>query len=401
MLVSNLEVSGSILMHGGGITGSLTGSVIGQFTGSYTGSFRGQFSGSGAQLFDISASAIVGLNLSRISSGSVTASISEQTGFVVESETSGSNFIGTVRVVSGSFSGSGANLFDISASSILGLNLSRIASGSATASIVYSPQGSSSFTVTAKQFTIAGPIFAGYVSPSQTTGSNIFGTASWATNVVGGRFINTGSTNAVQAITGSLIITQNLTVQGSSSFTYVTASQILIDQNTLTVFTSGSSLPNGGYKVSDTSSWDGTGSFLNESSLLYNTVDKYWTLENSLIVSGTLQVSQSVTASNGFLGNLTGTASYATYATHSAYAEEAAGGYPRKFNLGARDHTIKANYVAKLDRVYNEGTYSIEPGDTSINLGGVVITNAAEVNVYQFYNSGHVINNGIFNTYAI
>jgi hypothetical protein len=54
-----------------------------------------------------------------------------------------------------------------------------------------------------------------------------------------------------------------------------------------------------------------------------------------------------------------------------------------------------------LDRVYNEGTYSIEPGDTSINLGGVVITNAAEVNVYQFYNSGFVINNGIFNTYAI
>lgn len=45
-------------------------------TGSFTGRFSGSFSGSGADLSNIPASAIVGLNLSRISSGSVTASVS-------------------------------------------------------------------------------------------------------------------------------------------------------------------------------------------------------------------------------------------------------------------------------------------------------------------------------------
>jgi hypothetical protein len=356
-------------------TGSYTGSLRGEFTGSgrfsgsFTGSARGEFSGSGANLFDISASAIVGLNLARISSGSVTASVSPVEGFVVEAIRS--TITGSLTVtgtVSGSFSGSGANLYDISASAINGLDLGGLASGSVTASvdstngfivksaesgsiftgsievtdgffigsgagltdvppgnklesgsvtasIYYHTSGSSSFQVNAT-VVATGSIYAGYESGSGlTSGTNIFGTASWASNSILfngrglGSFINTGSTNSTQAITGSLVITQNLTVQGSSSFTYVTASQILIDQNTLTVFGSGSTLPTAGYKVADTSSWDGTGSFLDESSLLYNLVTNEWTFANSLIVSGNLQVSHSVTAS-AFVGRLEGTASY-------------------------------------------------------------------------------------------
>ena len=43
------------------------GSSTGSFTGNFTGTFSGSFSGSGANLFGIPASGIVGLNLSQIS----------------------------------------------------------------------------------------------------------------------------------------------------------------------------------------------------------------------------------------------------------------------------------------------------------------------------------------------
>lgn len=44
-------------------------------------------------------------------------------------------FTGSIFLISGSFSGSGANLFNIPASAIVGLNLSSIATGSVTASV--------------------------------------------------------------------------------------------------------------------------------------------------------------------------------------------------------------------------------------------------------------------------
>ena len=53
-----------------------------------SGSFTGSFSGDGGGLLNISASSIVGLDLSRISSGSFTASITPDTGFVVNTYTS-------------------------------------------------------------------------------------------------------------------------------------------------------------------------------------------------------------------------------------------------------------------------------------------------------------------------
>ena len=44
-------------------------------------------------------------------------------------------FTGSIFLIGGSFSGSGANLFNIPASAIVGLNLSQIATGSVTASV--------------------------------------------------------------------------------------------------------------------------------------------------------------------------------------------------------------------------------------------------------------------------
>ena len=51
-------------------------------TGSFTGTFSGSFSGSGANLFGIPASGIVGLNLNRIATGSVSASVDTATGSI-------------------------------------------------------------------------------------------------------------------------------------------------------------------------------------------------------------------------------------------------------------------------------------------------------------------------------
>lgn len=72
------------------------------FTGSYTtGSFTGSFSGDGSGLTNIPASGVTGLNLTRIADGSATASISQAGGFVVNTNTiiSGSvNITGSISL---------------------------------------------------------------------------------------------------------------------------------------------------------------------------------------------------------------------------------------------------------------------------------------------------------------
>jgi hypothetical protein len=75
------------------------------FSSSYnTGSFTGSFKGDGSGLYNISASGIVGLNLSQIASGSVTASIDPNLGFRVNTNTtiSGSTLISGSLTVTGS-----------------------------------------------------------------------------------------------------------------------------------------------------------------------------------------------------------------------------------------------------------------------------------------------------------
>jgi len=88
------------------LSGSFTGSFSGSFTGRATGSFTGSFSGNGSGLTNISASSIVGLNLSQIASGSFTASISPNNGFVVNTSAS---FTGSLDV-SGNITASNALL---------------------------------------------------------------------------------------------------------------------------------------------------------------------------------------------------------------------------------------------------------------------------------------------------
>jgi hypothetical protein len=165
-LTANRIPKGSGIEHLNDSNISDDGSVVSinsntQITGSLTVSngITGSFSGSGANLFDIPASGIVGLNLSQISSGSYSASISEN-GLLVNNRVVADSF-------SGSFSGSGANLFNIPASGIVGLNLSQILSGSVSASI--SPNGGLQVNTN-----VTAPSFTG----------SLFGTASWSQNAV-------------------------------------------------------------------------------------------------------------------------------------------------------------------------------------------------------------------------
>jgi hypothetical protein len=171
---------------------AITGSnvLFGNITGSNI-SASGVYTGDGSGLTNIPASGIIGLSLFKIASGSATASISPDKGLEVNTSISGSVisgsaghftgdlmvlgtasittlhtvyetasiiyasgstkfgdtmddthirtgslFItGSTTVVGGTYTGDGAGLTNIPASGITGLNLSRIASGSVTASI--------------------------------------------------------------------------------------------------------------------------------------------------------------------------------------------------------------------------------------------------------------------------
>jgi len=113
-----VQITGSLKLQGGAtgsFTGSFngTGSIDGYFTGNagLTGSFTGSFAGDGSGLNNISASSIVGLNLSQISSGSATASISPDSGLQINVSTT----ITGSLVVSGSVGSS----FDINADTFI------------------------------------------------------------------------------------------------------------------------------------------------------------------------------------------------------------------------------------------------------------------------------------------
>ena len=107
----------------------------------YSGSFSGSFQGDGAGLTNVPASGVVGLNLTQIATSSVTASVQNSSN--IFTVTSASQEVFNISN-QGILSGSGANLFNIPASGITGLNLSRVATGSVTASVDI---GAASFTV--------------------------------------------------------------------------------------------------------------------------------------------------------------------------------------------------------------------------------------------------------------
>jgi hypothetical protein len=105
----SVNITGSISLNGQPIgTGKLDEVTFNLFTSSYTtGSFTGSFIGDGSQLTNIPASGVTGLNLNKIVSGSVSASISPDRGLEINTDTtisgslqiSGSGFLNSHRIL--------------------------------------------------------------------------------------------------------------------------------------------------------------------------------------------------------------------------------------------------------------------------------------------------------------
>jgi hypothetical protein len=241
-----------------------------QVTGSIsvTEGISGSFSGSGVDLFDIPATAITGLNLSQIASGSYTASISPDSGFVVNTSASISGSLNvnnsiTASFFTGSFIGDGSGLTDVPATSIVGLNLSQIASGSVTASI--SPD--LGFRIN---------------TDTEITGSLIVSGSSTFTNIgpaiFSGSVDISGSTFITELTASSAFIPGNVTVLGTASI-----NTLIVNQ---TKYSSGSNQLGDGIEDTQT---------------LFGTV---------VIPTGSLTVTGSTISTEGFTGSLFGTASF-------------------------------------------------------------------------------------------
>lgn len=158
---SGSNIFGSALTDTQTFTGSLN------ITGSAVNLKDGTFSGSGANLFGIPATGITGLNLSQISSGSVSASISPNFGLLINTSVSASNF-------TGSFTGSLAGIATSASYASFALTASYSLGGSG-----FPYSGSAVIT---GSFLVS-QSFVDFSNASYFTGSltgSLFGTASYA-----------------------------------------------------------------------------------------------------------------------------------------------------------------------------------------------------------------------------
>jgi hypothetical protein len=184
----------------------------------FTVSNTGILSGSGANLFNIPASGITGLNLSRIASGSFTASIADNkfrvntnseitgslivtagiTGSVTGSFTgvgsgefsgalSGSFQGSSTGSFTGSFVGDGSGLTNVPASGVVGLNLSQIATGSVTSSVTL---GSTNFQVVSSSTALMSLDYTGKLAVSKSVNVGVPTSNNWQSGLNGSYFNN-------------------------------------------------------------------------------------------------------------------------------------------------------------------------------------------------------------------
>jgi len=215
-----------------------TGSIhlIGDITASH---FTGSFKGDGTNLYNIPASGVTGLNLTRIADGNATASISNTQGLRINTNT---EITGSLIVSSGSAVFDAA--LQLTENSSLILN---------SGSNLYVYDGG----IISGTFKGNGALLTDL--PYATTASNHF--------------------NGDQTITGSVFITENLTVLGSSSIVYVTSSQLDIATNIIKVNASNPSLRYGGLAVIDSGSSPQV-----SGSLLFDSIKDEWIFVHQAIV---------------------------------------------------------------------------------------------------------------------
>jgi hypothetical protein len=222
LVSSSANLSGSNNFNGDQI---ISGSLI--VTNNVTASFfTGTFIGDGSNLYNISASAVSGLQLNQITDGPATASITSGSGLRINTNT---------EITGSLFVSSGSATFD--ATLALTENSSLILN---SGSNLYVYDGG----IISGTFKGNGALLTDL--PYATTASNTF--------------------NGNQTISGSVIITENLTVFGSSSIVYVTSSQLDIATNIIKVNAANPGVRYGGLAVVDSgSNPQVSGSFLFDS----------------------------------------------------------------------------------------------------------------------------------------
>jgi hypothetical protein len=318
-----LTISGSISLNGVPVgTGKLDETVFNSYSssnnitnslqnerldsletlsGSFTGSFSGSFNGDGINLFNIPASGVTGLNLTQIADGSVTASVSNTNGLRVngKSEITGSlivtngitgsidynNLTNVPTLVSGNLQieitgTTGYSTFSSSISTSIGSLSSSVAT---TTSGLSSSIGSLSSSVSTSIGSLSSSVA---ITTSGLSSSIGFLSSSFnetdedkegRISVIESHYATTGSNvfKGDQTITGSLYISQNLIVQGSSSLENITASAVSIGTNTIILNSDTPAIRYAGISVFDSGSTNVT------ASLFYDSLTNNWKFQHS------------------------------------------------------------------------------------------------------------------------
>lgn len=180
----SVAITGSISLNGQPIgTGKLDETVFNSFTSSYTtGSFTGSFIGDGSQLTNIPSTGVTGLELNKILSGSVSASISPNRGLEINTDTtitgsltiSGSNTL--VRVL-GDIQTDGFVRFDpVSKNIDTSISASYLFVSSSTNDLYFSQNGNGYSNVTRLRW-LEGSLYSGLLHGGKitaVTGSTTF-----------------------------------------------------------------------------------------------------------------------------------------------------------------------------------------------------------------------------------
>jgi hypothetical protein len=188
----------------------------------------GILSGSGANLFNIPASGITGLNLSQIGTGSYTASISDNKFKVnTDSEITGS------LTVTGVISGNGSGLTNIPASGITGLNLSRVATGSVSASVNV---GNINFQITSGSTTLASLDLTGKLAVSKSVNVGVPTSNNWQSGLQGSYFNNFTSNTDVSEMLRFIagLLSSSAPDASPNTKTYAGISENIVNSGTIT-----------------------------------------------------------------------------------------------------------------------------------------------------------------------
>jgi exonuclease VII small subunit len=279
MKIIGANVTGSFILNGVDVTNTLQSSSI--WSGSVASSINSlnsataSLNASTASLYNYTSSnttnintlftASASLNASVTSLNAATASLNTATASLNTATASFSSSIGSLNNSTASLNAVTASLNTATASfssSIGSLN-------NATAS--FSSSIGSLFNATASLNTATSSLNSSITSLNAATASLLSYTASQT--ALNGTFATTGSNTffGTQTITGSLFISQNLVVQGSSSVQNITASAVSIGTNTVILNTDTPAVRFGGIKVQDSGSGAGA-----SGSLLWDSLNNHW-----------------------------------------------------------------------------------------------------------------------------